>query len=248
MKKRGAFFYVIIALVLVCIAGLTYFLAPGREPDTAPVLLPTPAPTDAGVGGSGTPDSAVLAVTPDTVQTVIATLHRADIYYRVLNVQDFWSGGSRSRQIEVWAHGDQLRLSVTASSAAARQQLLIRGSEKWLWYPDSDRVFHGSLLDGEPDAYQTISRYEEVLTLPLSDILEAGYTDFGGSFCIFVRYRSGGADSGMETLCYIDPVTGLLMGERCYDGQQLVYSMDSSVPDLSTPDAAVFTLPNQAEN
>ena len=45
---------------------------------------------------------------------------------------------------------------------------------------------------------------------------------------------------------YIDPGTGLLMGERCYDGEKLIYSMDSSVPDITTPDESVFVLPDGA--
>ena len=63
--------------------------------------------------------------------------------------------------------------------------------------------------------------------------------------CIFVRWRSGAL--GYVSECYIDPDTGLLMGERCYDGDTLIYSMDSSVPDITTPDESVFELPSGAQ-
>ena len=48
---------------------------------------------------------------------------------------------------------------------------------------------------------------------------------------------------GYASECWIDPDTGLLLGERRYDGDILIYSRDSSVPDLTTPDESVFTPP-----
>ena len=59
--------------------------------------------------------------------------------------------------------------------------------------------------------------------------------------CVFVRWRS--PMLGYASECWIDPDTGLLLGERRYDGDILIYSMDSSVPDLTTPDESVFTPP-----
>ena len=79
MKKRGAFFYILIVLALAAIAGLIFLLAPGNEPETPAVLLPPVATPD--LSGSGSTDDAQLqqtiAVTPETVQTVIGTLSRA---------------------------------------------------------------------------------------------------------------------------------------------------------------------------
>ena len=34
------------------------------------------------------------------------------------------------------------------------------------------------------------------------------------------------------------------MGERCYDGETLIYSMDSGLPEISTPDDSVFAAPD----
>ena len=46
MKNRNKFFYIIILLLLLAAACLVFILAPGSEPDTPPVLLPSPVPTD----------------------------------------------------------------------------------------------------------------------------------------------------------------------------------------------------------
>ena len=242
MKNRTAFFYIIIFLALLAVAGMVFLLAPGRDPETPAVLLPSSPPAETVTGTSGAPDGAeALAVTPETVQTVIATLRRAESYSRTLTVSDFWSGGSRSRTIEVRAHGDLLRLDIRTEGSSVQEHLLLRDGKRYLWYSDAAGVFSGEARDGDADAFQTIMTYEKVLTLPVSDILDAWYADYEGTPSIFVRFRSGSL--GYESECRIDPATGLLMGERCYDGDELIYSMDSSVPTLSAPDDAVFAAP-----
>ena len=241
MKNRNKFFYIIILLLLLAAACLVFILAPGSEPDTPPVLLPSPVPTDtaADAQDSSAADLAV-AVTPETVQTVIRTLHRIDCYSRVLSINDYWSGGSRSRNIEVWSSGENLRLNVQSGNQP-QENLLFRGNEKWLWYSDSNEVYHSSLVSGDTDAYQTLLTYEDVLALPAQAILDAGYQEYQGTYCIFLRCSFG--SFGYESECFIDPATGLLMGELCYDGDKLIYSMSSSAPDLAVPDDSLFVAP-----
>jgi len=243
MKKRGAFFYILIAAVLLAAVGLTLLFAPGRTPDTPPVLLPAAmvqadAPEQ---GQEGIPADRQITVTPETVQTVIATLHRADSYARTLTVTDFWSGGSRARTVEVWAKGENLRLRISGERSGSLRHILLTGSEKRIWYTDSANIYVGPADASDADAFQSLITYEKVLDLPQSDILDAGYTDHLGQSCIYVRFRSG--TLGYISECYIAPDTGLLMGERSYDGDTLIYAMDSSAPDLSTPDESVFAAP-----
>ena len=244
MKKRGASFYIIIVLAVLAVGGLVFLLAPGRQMSTPAVVLPTlpPADSSAPVAPEHTAGAKVITVTPDTAQTVIGTLRRIDSYSRTLDIRDFWSGGSRSRQVSVWCRGDRLRLRISGEDTP-QQELLFLDGELWLWYTE-DTVYHGSTLPGDADAWQTILTYEDMLSVPADDILDAGYTVFSGTSCIFVRWRSGAL--GYVSECYIDPETGLLMGERCYDGEKLIYSMDSSVPDVTTPDESVFSLPRGA--
>ena len=158
-------------------------------------------------------------------------------------MQDFWSGGSRIRSFQVWVRGDSLRLTVSDTDEPAQvlENLLIRDGEKWIWYGDDSGVYHGPALPGDADAYQTIFTYEDLLAAPAEDILEADYRSFAEKNCVYVRWRSGLL--GYVSECWIDPDTGLLMGERRYDGDILIYSMDSSAPDLTTPDESVFTAP-----
>lgn len=245
MKKRGVSFYILILLALLAVAVLVYLLFPGRQSSTPAVTLPTPPPAESAAPSA--PEQAEgtqrIAVSPDTVQTVIATLRRSDSYSRSLSVEDLWSGGSRMRTVRVWARGDNLRLGITddGNPDLPQQNVLVKGGEKWIWYADSSRVYRGPLLPGDADAYQSILTYEALLRADISDILDADYRTFGERNCIYVQWRTGG--EGYVSECYIDPGSGLLMGERRYDGDILIYAMDSSIPDLTTPDESVFAEP-----
>ena len=244
MKKRGVFFYILISLALLAVVALVFLLAPGRQQSTPAVLLPTPQPTDPAAPTE--PEQAaggeLIAVTPATVQTAVETLRRSDSYSRTLSIQDFWSGGRRSRTLRVWVRGDNLRLSIAEDvSDAVQENVLIKGGEKWIWYSDSGSVYRGPVRSGDADGFQTLLTYEALLDAPAEEILDAGYAEFAERNCIFVRWRSG--ELGYVSECWIDPATGLLMGERRYDGEILIYSMESSAPDLTTPDDALFAEP-----
>ena len=243
MKQRGASFYILILLALLALGVLLFLLLRSQQPSTPAVVLPTAQPVDASAPAA--PESAAgvrtIAVTPATVQTVVQTLRRIDSYSRTLTVRDFWSGGDRSRSIDVSVHGDKLRLSIRSSDESAQQEVLISGEKTWIWYADSSAVYHGEAIPGDADKWQTLLTYEDVLDAPAEDILDAGYTSYNETDCIYIRWRSG--TLGYESECYIDPDTGLLMGERCYDGDILFYSMDSSAPDVTTPDESVFAAP-----
>ena len=240
MKKHNAFFYMIIGLSLLVVAGLIWLLDPGRTPDTPAVLLPPAVSGDSTVSGEVGENDSVLRITPATVQAALATLNRADSYSRSLQIRDFYSGGSRNRRIDVYSRSDALRLDIFADGSET-EHVLLRDGQKWLWYADTDRIYSGPAADSDADAYQTLLTYEAMLGAPPEDILDAGYTDFNDTRCIFVRWRFG--TLGYESECYIDPVTGLLLGERCYDGALLIYSMDSTAPVLTLPEESWFAVP-----
>lgn len=242
--KRGLSFYILIALALAVLAVLIFMLAPGSAPETPAVHLSPPPAPDSALSPSSAPEAAarVIEVTPDTVQTAISTLSRADSYSRALTVQDFWSGGSSTTEIGVWVRGDFTRVTLRDSARDTVKNILIKGDEKWIWYSDSALVWHGKAREGDADAYQTLLTYEDVLALDKEAITGAGYADYNGENCIYVRY--GGGPLGYENLCYISDRTGLLMGVETYDGDVLVYAMRSGTPDISTPDESIFAEPD----
>ena len=241
--KRGLSFYILIALALATLLALIIMLAPGSAPETPAVHLSLPPAADSAVTPSSAPEAAaqLIEVTPGTVQTAISTLSRADSYSRVLTVQDFWNGGSSTTEIGVWVRGELTRVTLRDGAGDTVKNILIKGGEKWIWYSDAGGVWHGRAREGDADAYQTLLTYEDVLALDKADITDAGYADYNGENCIFVRY--GGGALGYENLCYISDRTGLLMGVETYDGDVLVYAMRSGTPDISTPDESIFAEP-----
>ena len=242
--KRDLSFYVLIALALAAVAALIIMLAPGSAPETPAVHLSAPPAADSAESPSVAPEAAarLIEVIPDTVQTVISTLSRADSYSRALTVQDFWNGGSSTTEIDVWVRGDSTRVALRERADETVKNILIKGGEKWIWYSDAAPVWHGPAREGDADAYQTLLTYEDVLALDKASITDAGYADYSGENCVYIRY--GGGALGYENLCYISDRTGLLMGVETYDGDVLVYAMRSGTPDISTPDESIFAEPN----
>lgn len=241
--KQNISFYILIVLALAALGVLIWLLAPGSAPDTPPVhLSPAAAPEEDAVQPTAMPAAGtVLEVTPETVQAVIAAISRADSYFRTLTVQNFWNGGNATAEIDVWVRGEEARLTIRGGGAAREKNILIRGGEEWLWYTGSGSVWHGAARPGDTDVWQTIPTYEDVLALDPADILDAGYLDYNGEGCVFVRVSGGALD--YESLYYISDSSGLLMGAEIYDGRFLVYAMRSSQPDISTPDESLFQAP-----
>ena len=243
MKKRGAFFSVLVALSLAALAGLVALLAPGAAPDTPPVSLAEPPAVtpDAATGPEDGAEDRTLEVNAATVQTVVALLRRAESYSRVLTVQSYWTGGSSETEYEVHVRANQTRVTVRDGSAVERN-ILLRDGEIRIWYSDAEGVYRGPAEAGDADAWQSIPSYEDLLRLPPEAILEAGYTVYNGETAVYARYVAG--PFGYETSCYVSDRNGLLIGSETYDGDVLIYAMRSSPVDISTPDDSVFELPD----
>ena len=107
-KKRN----IVVALIaaIIAVAVLSSFGLGLFAPDTAEIVLPTPAPSPSPGGESG--GAVRVEVTPETVQSVIATLSRPESYGRTVTVQDFWEDeelGTTTAQVWVdrgWTRTD----------------------------------------------------------------------------------------------------------------------------------------------
>lgn len=242
MRKRQMFLYILIALVLAATAWFLIEMMPGSDAGTVPVVLPSLPPEDSSAADSTPrPTEEAITVDADNVQVALRTLSRAENYTRSLSVESFWSGGSSTQTIEVSVRGGSTKLAITSSDTAYVQHILISEGEKWIWYSDSNAVYHGSAFDSDSDRYQTLLSHEEILDLDRESILEAAIVEYDGSMCIFVRYISG--LMAYENHAYIDLGSGLLCALETYDGEALIYRMSSTPADLSTPDESVFVHP-----
>jgi hypothetical protein len=243
MKLRRAAIYIAIAAALALILVMVMRMAPSASVDTPKVVLPTaPLPTESVRPETSPGGEKTIDVTPETVQTAIATLTRSDSYSRTVRVETFWPGGSSVTETSVWVRQTSARLLI--SGGKNEKNVLIRGDELWIWYSDSADIYHGPASGAAADEYQMLLTYEGILDLPVSAITAAGYTEYAGEKCIYAEFVSGELDYTYS--CWVSIGTGLLMGAYVCDADgTLIYSMTSGQPDISTPDESIFTLPGE---
>ena len=104
-----------------------------RIPQVTLADLDQPAPQE--------PDQQFLPVevTPDTVQSVIATLSRPESYSRSMTVTLFWGESGRGdQQVQMWADDGWVKTTVTSGSGV--QHRLVGEGKLRLWY-DGDTTW-----------------------------------------------------------------------------------------------------------
>ena len=187
-KKRNLMVVLIAAVIVVAILasfGLRLFV-----PDTAKIVLPTPAASASPGLEPGTGSGLVrVDVTPETVQTVIGqTLTRPESYFREVTIEDFWGDGEQSSTTaRVWVDGGWTMTESAMADGAIRHTIVGEG-QFWLWY-DGDRTpVTGPADDRSADLEgQRIPTYEDVLSLDTADIAAAGYEERGGLACVWTQ-------------------------------------------------------------
>ena len=115
----------VIALAITCLIVVAIFASFGRSLFFVQIPSITLADVDQGEsassGGSGGQEGDQywqVAVTPETVQSVVSTLARPDSYYRELTVETLWSGGSYSSTVQFWEDSGWSHTRQTLASGA----------------------------------------------------------------------------------------------------------------------------------
>ncbi len=228
-------FIVVMALVIAVMFGNNL-----RRPPQ--VVLPDPSDTgeqtDPGDDGSGA--LALIQVTPETVQTAIATLDRPEQYRRTVTVEQFWDGGSGTYEVSVLVYGPWTRTDRTLPDGRTRHSIT-DGETTYIWYNQDTEVYSGPSAGISADNEQTIPTYEDVLELPVEAIVQADYRVISDVNCIYVETQEQG---GMVLRYWVSVETGLLAAaERLEDGET-VYRAGALTVDLTAPTAADLTLPD----
>ena len=128
----------------------------------------------------------VVEVTPETVQTAIATLHRPEAYRRTITVEQFWSTGSATTETAVAVLSGWTRTDRTLSGGQTRHTIT-DGQTTYIWYNGETAVFEAAAGDITADEEQGIPTYETVLELPAKEIAVADYRAISGVNCIYVE-------------------------------------------------------------
>jgi hypothetical protein len=238
-----ALFGVLFTAVFIGVIMLTSYL----RGDDSEVTLPTVSQTaDTPTATESDPPDRV-EVNADTIQAVVRTLSRPETYSRAIIVETFWADGSATYNIGVAVDQGVSSLRVQPP-ASVEKRIIVSPDNIYIWY-DGDTVPYVGVAGSPGDAlraadeWQMIVTYEDVLALDPGDIIEAGYTEYGGEDCIYAVYRS--PLLGYTTRYYISLGLGLVVGAEEHDRDgSLVYSMMADECAVGEADPSAFLLPD----
>lgn len=242
-KKRMVMAVVIVAVVVLAVL---YSFCLNLFAPTPHLELPDPDASQSvnPVGQeSGEPDGVVVEVTPQTVQSLIASLERYESYRRTVTVEYF--GGGQSLGVvtaQVWADGGWTRTSAALSSGVVENAVVGEGT-LWLWYDSGPKVYAGPADERAADLTQRLPTYEDVLELKRTDITAAGYEERDGQPCVYVE-AAGPLDS-VERF-WVSVNSGLLVAAETEKDGEVVYAMSAGdvVSPLDQTDG-IFVLPDK---
>ncbi len=249
MGQKNRLALVVVVTVVIAIAIFASFGGGLFTQDLPQVVLPSP---DSSQGDSSGASSSVgesahfqrVEVTPETVQSVIASLSRSTSYYRELNVETFWGeGDSSSASVRTWVDGDWSHSVQSLPTGLVRHDIVGDGT-LYYWY-DGDETWRTVPADGRSaDLAQHIPTYETVLELDRDSILSTGYEVQGDMPCIYVEVLGG--VEGYEERYWVSVDSGLLVCAESLEDGALVYRMTAFTP-ISSPcpvEQDTFALPD----
>lgn len=237
-----------VVIILVVLAAVLYSFLHNLFGPTPHLDLPDPDATqsvDPVAASSGQPGGIVVEVTPQTVQSLIASLNRYESYRRTVDVEYFSAGQSVGAvTAQVWADGGWLRTSAALSSGVV-EHIIVGDGALWLWYeggPAGAKVYSGPAADKAADLSQRLPTYEDVLALDRQDITAAAYEERDGQPCVYVEAKTS---MNYTERYWISVDSGLLVASETEQDGDVVYAMSSR--DVVSPldqRTGLFTLPD----
>ena len=236
--KRRTFEITVAGLVIATAAICAVFILLGMRDRQYVMPLPPEPTASAETSGDASNRTAVVSVTVETVQDVIATLARPSIYVRDIMVERFWSDGSAITNLRVGVRNEVTMLRATTSGV--EKNILVTPDVTYIWY-GGDNNHYEYIGTETPDEFAMMVTYEDILALRTSDIQDASYAVTDGEPEIIVIYSDG--ELGYVTECRVSIELGLLVSAEIFDGDTLIYRMTAGVTSFEVP-ITQFRLPN----
>ncbi|MBE6908449.1 MAG: hypothetical protein E7474_02425 [Ruminococcaceae bacterium] len=239
-KKTGSLFGFLFAALVLLVVFFMIRRTFQRPPE---VVLPEITGTEevSGVIPETAQDAVRrVEVTPDTVQRVIDRLARPESYSRTMVIERFWPGGSGQSTASVTVSGGWTRVDLTRGEAETRH-LITGGGQSWIWYGEEDRVYSGAAAL-TADEEEGIPTYEDILRLPVDEIVAADYRALEGVNCIYVETSPDSFGYSQRYWVRVD--NGLLVYAERMDGEEVVYRMSGLETDPDVAPAQAFALPD----
>lgn len=236
-----------IAVILLIFAAL--FVSFGRilfQLDTPEVTLPSVDLSQSGDAPGTQPDPSGLeqtvSVTPQTVQSVIATLERTDSYYRELTIEQFWPGGSSTSTVQTWVDHQWCHSYQRLPNGAGRHDF-IAGDTVYYWYDGSPHFETAPADERSADLAQRLPTYETVLELDPASITAASYELKNELPCVYVE--AGEEDISTLRRYWISVDSGLLVCAELAREDEIFYRVTAADTMQSPcPVSAPFQLPD----
>ena len=137
MEGRKHNLLIVLIAAVIAAAVLSSFGLGLFAPETARIVLPTPAATGGPEDQPGVQEHLVrVEVTPETVQNVIRTLSRPESYRREVLIEDIWGEGEDERgetRVQVWVDGGWTMTRSALPGGRVRWSIVGEDS-LWLWY------------------------------------------------------------------------------------------------------------------
>lgn len=246
MEGRNRTFFLVLTAIVIIVAvfssfGMNLF---GTTPEVRfPDSTTTNGPQDPNQSGQPTDnaDFVRVEVTPQTVQSVIATLSRPARYYRSVAVSTYRADDWEDVQTSQVLVADGWTRTETVLKSGPIRYTIVGDGTVYRWY-EGDKEAKSWTADERSDDVegQRILTYEDVLALDPSEISDAGYEERDGQFCIYVEVAEG--ENGYGSRYWISVRNGLLAGAERWSGDRLVYRMTTGSMEQSL--SAEFVLPD----
>lgn len=241
-KKRTLLAVAISCIILVAVAysfGLNFL---GSTPEIVVADPAASASQPAGPGAAEGQAGILVEVTPQTVQSIIASMSRYKSYRRSVEIRYSWTGGvSQAITAQVMVDGSWSRCDATLASGMVEHSI-VGGDTLWYWYDESEACLTAPASQREADLIQRIPTYEDVLLAETAAITATSYEEKDDTPCIFVEVAR---ELGYVDRYWISVTSGLLTAAETEQDGEVVYSMTSGdvVSPLSGGEGA-FTLPD----
>ena len=245
-EKTTVFVIALLLVAVLVLLGLYFF----QDADTPGVILADqPSPGDSLSQNPPQNPMAHVEVTAENVQSVIATLQRPAYYSREISKTRYWAEGERSatQLTEIWSTPEAVRLQRDDG-----ENMILTQERYYIWFNGGRYISNpitqvmGESFDRILDEFQGVPSYETVLDLNRDQIIEAGYTllEIGGEtqYVIYVEVR--GSQLGYIDRYYISLLSGLLVGMETWDGDVLIYRMETLWLTLERPEENLFLPPS----
>jgi len=248
-RKQSAFIIGAILLVVLVLLYALFFFPSAQTPG---IELPAPPPISGEGNGLTGGGAAGVAITPENVQGVIATLQRASSYSREIRQARYWNQGVNygTATAEIWVIPEALRIRW-----ADDENMIITAEAYYLWFGEGPLITRpitaglGESLDQMLDQFQGIPSYETVLELDPAQIISAGHAqrslDGELRYVIYVAVETGVL--GYIDYFYICLLTGLLLETVTFDGDIPIYRLETLRLTVGPVEAEHFLPPDRTD-